>query len=227
MIDIYCDCADLEQIREMKKNPIVRGFTTNPTLMRNAGVTDYEAFCKEALQIVEGLPISFEVFSDDFMEMENQARKIASWGQNIYIKIPITNTHGDTTEEIVRGLTDDDIRCNVTAVFTWEQIKLITGRVNPEKNPYIISVFAGRISDCSQSPPIIQAPHSPTIKFLWASTREVLNIYHATKSGYDIITITPELLRKYELFKEKDLTEFSLETVKTFYEDARKSGYYI
>jgi transaldolase len=222
MIDIYLDGADLNAMREGRKNPLVKGFTTNPALIRAAGVTDYETFCREALEIVDGLPISFEVFSDEWDDMERQARKIASWGRNVNVKIPVTNTRGESAAPLVRKLSDSGIMCNVTAVFTQEQIEyLINMNV-------IISVFAGRIADTGVDPIFLdgagrQVNGKP--KFLWASSREVLNIYQAARSRYDIITVTPDLLKKYEQLKNKDLTEFSLDTVKMFYNDAQKAGY--
>lgn len=225
MIDIYLDCADLDGIRAGRANPLVKGFTTNPSLLRAAGVTDYEAFAKDALQIVDGLPISFEVFADDMPEMERQARKIASWGSNVNVKIPVTNTKGESMAPLVRKLLDSGIMCNVTAVFTMQQISSIVNFVNPEKIPVILSMFCGRIADSGIEPPVIQTPRSSTIKFLWASSREVLNIYQALKYNYDIITVTPDLLAKYEKLKGKDLNEFSLDTVKMFYNDAQKAGY--
>ena len=236
MTDIYCDCADLEQIREMKKNPLVCGFTTNPTLIRNAGVTDYEAFCKEALQIVEGLPISFEVFSDEWDEMEKQARKIASWGKNVNVKIPITNTKGESAAPLVAKLSVNNITCNVTAILTKQQalslaeqtIPYIEGRGNPN---IIISIFCGRISDAGYDPEESVYytkgifSKNDKAKILWASTREVLNIYQAEKCGCHIITVTPDLLKRYEALKGKDLTEYSRDTVRMFYNDAKKAGY--
>lgn len=209
-------------MREGRKNPLVKGFTTNPTILANAGVKDYETFAKDALQIVEGLPISFEVFSDEWDEMERQARKIASWGSNVNVKIPVTNTRGESAAPLVRKLSDIGIVCNVTAVMTQEQIECFIDM------SVIISVFAGRIADTGIDPIFLdgagrQVNGKP--KFLWASPREVLNIYQADKACYDIITVTPDLLKKYEQLKGKDLTEFSLDTVKMFYNDAAKAGY--
>ncbi len=228
MTDIYLDCANLEQMREGRKNPLVRGFTTNPTLMRQAGVTDYEAFAKEALQIVEGLPISFEVFSDKWDEMERQARKIASWGSNVNVKIPVTNTKGESAAPLVKRLSNDGIVCNVTAVFTNQQVAEIMDAIFPSQDA-IISIFAGRIADTGVEPRLQSAiclvEDNSYVKILWASCREVLNIYQAEEQGCHIITVTPDLLAKYEKFKGKDLAEFSLDTVKMFYNDAQKAEY--
>ena len=228
MIDIYLDCADLNAMREAVKNPLVKGVTTNPSLMRAAGVTDYERFAKQALEIVNGLPISFEVFSDKWDEMERQARKIASWGKNVNVKIPITNTKRESAAPLVRKLSDSGILCNVTGVFTKEQVDEIMYTMN-RNDPVIISVFVGRMADSGFVPDsslgaaCFRWPEK--VRFLWASTREVLNIYQAQVTGWDIITVSPELLKKYEQLKGKDLTEYSLETVTQFYNDAQKAGY--
>lgn len=228
MIDIYIDCANLEQMREAVKNPIVKGFTTNPTLMATGGVKDYEAFAKDALQIVDGLPISFEVFADELDEMEKQARKIASWGSNVNVKIPVTNTKGESSENLIVKLTNDEIKCNVTAIFGVDQaIDALLGINTPG---CIISIFAGRMADTGIDPSddikiIVGAALWSETKVLWASSREVLNIYQADMCCCDIITVTPDLLAKYESFRGKDFTEFSLDTVKMFYEDAQKSGF--
>ena len=230
MIDIYFDGADLNAMRDGRKNSLVKGFTTNPSICCAAGVTDYEAFCKEALVIADGLPISFEVFSDEWDEMERQARKIASWGSNVNVKIPVTNTKGESAAKLVRKLSDDGIICNVTAVFTQEQLYDILNHIN-KNDEIIISIFAGRIADTFIAPrnlisTIMQMTCGLTRpQFLWASTREVLNIKQAEKCGCDIITVTPDLLKKYESLKDKNLTEYSLDTVKMFYNDAQKAGY--
>lgn len=228
MIDIYLDGADLNAMRIGRQNPLVKGFTTNPALMRSAGVTDYEAFCKEALEIVEGLPISFEVFSDEWDEMERQARLIASWGSNVYVKIPISDTKGESAVPLIQKLSYGGIKCNVTAVFTLKQVRQTLARLNPDCDA-IVSIFAGRIADTGRNPKgYMRAAffhHYPKWKVLWASPRQVLDIYTAEKCGCHIITITPELLTKYEKFKHKDLTEFSLQTVKMFFNDAQKAGY--
>lgn len=228
-ISIYADGADLESIRQSKKNPLIKGFTTNPTLMRKAGVTDYEAFAREALAIVDGLPISFEVFSDEFGEMERQARKIASWGKNVNVKIPVTNTSGKSAARLVESLSADGIACNVTAVFTLEQVEEVVEALDPASDA-IVSVFAGRIADAGIDPmPLMReavsiAGAKPKARILWASPREALNIIQADETGCGIITVTPDLLKKMSSFG-KDLAQFSRETVQMFYNDAQASGY--
>ncbi len=224
MIDIFVDTASLDDLRIAVKNPLVKGATTNPTLMRASGVTDYEAFAREAIEIMNGLPISLEVFSDDFVDMEKQARLIASWGKNVNVKIPVTNTKGESAAPLVRKLSDDGIVCNVTAVFTIKQIDELKNSVNENT---IISIFAGRIADAGLNPcqNIQYARRYLKGRILWASPREIFNIYEATVNGCHIITVTPDLLKKYESLKGKDLTEFSLDTVRMFYNDAQKAGY--
>ncbi len=227
MIDIFLDGANLDAMRIGRQNPLVKGFTTNPSICRAAGVTDYEQFCREALEIADGLPISFEVFSDEWDEMERQARKIASWGSNVNVKIPVTNTNGESAAPLVRKLSDSGIVCNVTAVFTQEQVATLLAAVNPN-DEMIVSVFVGRISDTGERPKLwynYGFNENKKIKKLWASPREVLNIYEANDCRFDIITITPDLLKKYEQLKGKDLTKFSLDTVKMFHDDALKAGY--
>jgi len=229
-IHIYADGANLESIKQSKKNPLIKGFTTNPTLMRQAGVTDYEAFAKAAIEVVEGAPLSLEVFSDDFNEMEWQARKIASWGSNVNVKIPVTNTKGESAAKLVKSLSDDGIICNITALFTMAQVNAIVDALNP-KTEAIISVFAGRIADTGVDPMplmreavVVAAKAKPKAKLLWASPREALNIVQADQVGCHIITVTPDLLKKVASFN-KDLAQFSVETVQMFYNDAAASGY--
>lgn len=225
VIDIYCDCASLAGMKKARANPLVRGFTTNPSLIRAAGVNNYKNFCEAALDIAAGLPISFEVFSDDFVGMEYQAREISNWGDNVNVKIPITNTKGESSLPLIRRLSNDGIVCNVTAVFTLGQAAPIIA-LNKE---CIISVFAGRIADTGVDPsPImkqIALRANKPVKILWASPRQVLDITLAERAGADIITVTPELLAKYELSRDKDLLEFSRETVSMFHNDAVKAGY--
>lgn len=226
MIEIYADTANLESLKQAKANPLVKGFTTNPTLMASAGISDYEDFAHRAIDIVEGLPISFEVFSDDLQEMERQARKIASWGSNINVKIPITNTKGQSCAPLVRKLADSGIRCNVTAIFTQQQIDAVMAEIN--HNDYVIlSIFAGRIADTSISPNTLfsQNRHIRNAILLWASPREVFNIVQADAAGAHIITVSPDLLKKHTEFYHKNLVEYSLDTVKMFYNDAKKSGF--
>ena len=228
-IKIFADGAEKASILELAKNPLVKGFTTNPTLMRKAGITDYAGFAKEVLAEVKDKPISFEVFSDDFSEMERQARLIASWAQNIYVKIPITNTKKEPSYDLIKKLSNDEIKLNVTAIFSISQVKN-TKEVLRADVPAIISVFAGRIADTGIDPiPLMKEAKAiladnPNFELLWASPRELLNIYHAEETGSDIITVTPDVLKKAANIG-LDLEEFSLQTVKMFYDDGQKAGY--
>lgn len=226
MIDIYLDTANLDEIRNAPH--IVRGFTTNPSIIKKEGVTDYEKFCIEAAQAARGLPISLEVIADDFTEMERQARKLSTLGSNIYIKIPVTNTKKETTVPLIQKLSADGIKCNVTAVFTLKQTRQTLARLNSDCDA-IVSIFAGRIADTGRNPKNYMRTaffhNYPKWKVLWASPRQVLDIYTAEKCGCHIITVTPDLLKKYEQLRGKDLTEFSLDTVNMFYNDAQKAGY--
>ncbi len=228
-IKLFADGADKSGILEMYQNPLIKGFTTNPTLMRKAGVADYEAFAKEVLQAVPDRPISFEVFSDEFPEMERQAKKISSWGKNVYVKIPVTNTRGQSSAELVRKLGGFGIKLNVTAVLSLEQVRT-TAAALAGGPPSVVSVFAGRIADTGRDPvPIMTAALELmkdylNIELLWASPRELLNIFQANAIGCHIITATNDVLKKLPIVG-KDLGEFSLETVKMFYDDAVKAGY--
>ena len=230
-IKIFADGADLEGLRAVAADPLISGFTTNPTLMRKAGIADYEAFAREALRIVGDRPISFEVFADEFDEMEGQAREIASWGRNVYVKIPVTNTKGRFAGQLIRRLTGAGVKVNVTAVFTPEQIKAIVEHLADE-TPAIVSVFAGRIADTGVDPvPILRESlkimqAKPRAELLWASPREVLNIIQANEAGCHIITATNDILKKLPLLG-KDHDAYSLETVEMFYKDARAAGYTI
>lgn len=222
MIKIFLDSSEINAIREYEEK--VQGFTTNPTLMRKAGVIDYEKFCKEVLAEVGNKPVSFEVFADDFEEMERQARLISSWGDNVYVKIPITNTKGESSAGLIKKLFD--LKLNITAVTQVSQARNLKSVVNSKS---IISIFAGRIADTGKEPEESITNSKSLIgglvQILWASPREVLNIYQAEEAGADIITCTPELIYKYEKMKGKDLNELSLETVKQFYNDAKESGF--
>lgn len=231
-IKIFFDGANLEEMLFFYKNdPRISGFTTNPTLMRKAGITDYERFAKSALTAIADYPISFEVFSDDLAEMEKQAKKIASWGENVYVKIPITNTQSASTVPIIRSLSAAGVKLNITAVFTVSQVAEIASVVDP-KTPIIISIFAGRIANAGVDPmPIMseaikQVQHYPQCEILWASPREAFNIVQAEAVGCHIITLTKSLLIAADNFG-KPLDVFSLETVKMFYEDALTAGYVI
>jgi len=231
MVMIYADGADYDSILNLNNNIMIDGFTTNPTLMRQAGIKDYESFAKKVLKVIKDKPISFEVFADEFDEMYRQAIKIASWGNNVNVKIPITNTIGKSSRKLIADLSKQKIKCNVTAIFTIEQVEDIIENIDKSAD-IILSIFAGRIADTGIDPiPLIKkaiekTKQYPNIKILWASTREALNIIHARHSGCHIITVTPDIIKKIENFN-KDLTSFSIETVKMFYNDAKKSGYLI
>ncbi len=228
-IAVYADGADLETIAARTKDPLVKGFTTNPTLMRKSGIQDYERFAKDALALVDGRPISFEVFADDFPTMEKQARRIASWGSNVSVKIPVSNTKGESAASLVRLLSAEGIPVNVTAIMTEAQVETIGAALNTD-TPAIVSVFAGRIADTGRDPmPMMQRCKTilrdkPAAKLLWASPREVLNVFQADAVGCDIITVTDDLLTKL-VYIDKDLDAFSLETVKMFFDDATSAGY--
>ena len=230
-IKLYADGADLNGMIEEYKKGIASGFTTNPTLMKKAGVKSYEEFAKAALKAIPDLPISFEVFSDDLPGMEREARKIGSWGNNVYIKIPVTNTKGESTAPLVKKLSYDCLKLNVTAILTVNQVKTIAKALSPD-TPSIVSVFAGRIADTGVDPmPIMKESvkilkSNPKAELLWASTRELLNLIQAESCGCHIITITNDILKKVPLVG-KDLNQLSLETVQMFYSDAQSAGYKI
>ena len=230
-VKLFADGADLAGIKEMAANPAIKGFTTNPTLMRKAGVSDYKAFALQALQVVRGRPISFEVFADEFGEMGKQAHEIASWGRNIYVKIPVTNTKGEFSGPLIERLTRAGIQVNVTALTTVDQVKRVADRLAPE-TPAIISVFAGRIADTGRDPVPIMAEavkimkKKPKSELIWASPRELLNIFQANEIGCHIITATNDILKKLPLIG-KDLDAYSLETVEMFHKDAKAAGYSI
>ncbi len=228
-VALFADGADVAGMVDMYRHPWIKGFTTNPTLMRKAGVTDYRAFAREVLAAIPDRPISFEVFSDDFGEMERQAREIANWGDNVNVKIPVTNTLGEPSYGLIRQLSSAGIKLNVTAVFTLDQVRDVIAHLDPA-TPAYVSVFAGRIADTGRDP----IPHMaaalalvhvhPRAALIWASPRELLNVFHADAVGCDIITLTNDLLAKLPACG-KDLGQFSLETVKMFHEDAAKAGY--
>ena len=228
-VKIFADGADIESMKALNQNPIVKGFTTNPTLMRKAGVTDYVAFAKEVLQAIPDAPVSFEVFADDFPSMEAQAMEIKSWGANVFVKIPISNTKGESAVPLIGKLSAAGVQLNITAIFTMEQIKAVTDALDVN-TPAVVSVFAGRIADTGIDPmPIMREAadymkSKPKAELLWASPRELLNIFHADETGCHIITVTPEVLGKLKLLG-KDLDEYSLETVAMFYKDATAAGY--
>ncbi len=225
---IFSDGANVAEMVAAQARGIVGGFTTNPTLMAKAGVGDYEAFGREVLAAIKDLPISFEVTADDKAGMARQARTLASWGDNVFVKIPITNTLGESTIELVRELSSEGLKLNVTAILTLEQVHDVVDAVDDE-TPAICSIFAGRIADTGRDPmPIMReavniCASRPQLRVLWASPREVLNIYQAEECGCHIIAATPDLISKLPL-KGKDLAEFSRETVLMFYNDAKKAG---
>lgn len=228
-IKIFADGAEKQSMLELNQLPYIKGFTTNPTLMRKAGITDYAGFAKDILSVIKDKPVSFEVFSDDFKEMERQAKIIASWADNVYVKIPITNTKKESSFDLVQKLSEEGIKLNITAILAQSQVENIRQALSP-KTSAIISVFAGRIADTGRDPvPIMKQIKeflSPfkNLELLWASPRELLNIFQADAIGCDIITVAPDILKKLEKVGF-DLEEFSLETVKMFYEDGQKVGY--
>lgn len=228
-IKIFADGAEKASILELYRQPFIKGFTTNPTLMRKAGVTDYGAFAKEVLAEIADRPFSFEVFSDDFDEMERQARIIASWGSNVYVKIPIMNTKGISSFDLIKKLAADGIKLNVTAILTLEQVKGIIPALQKDV-PVIISVFAGRVADTGVDPiPLMEDVAKllkpfPNYELLWASTRELFNIYQAEYVNADIITVPADILKKTVQIGV-DHHELSIQTVKMFYEDGQKVGY--
>lgn len=230
-IKIFADGADLHSMKALYANPVVKGFTTNPTLMKGAGITDYVDFARKVLAAIPDRPVSFEVFADDFGEMEQQALEIASWGRNVNVKIPVTNTKGEFCGPMVSRLSKDGVQVNVTAVFTLDQVKRVTGALHPD-TPAIISVFAGRIADSGIDPVPLMSEAArimkarPKAELLWASPREVLNIFQAEQAGCGIITVANDILKKLTLIgKDQDL--YSLETVKMFYNDATAAGFRI
>jgi transaldolase len=230
-IKIFADGADFDQIMQLSKNPVVKGFTTNPSLMRKAGVTDYEAFARKLLGVIRDKPISFEVFADDFPGMVAQGRRIASWGANANVKIPVTNTEGVFCGPVIKELSDAGVVVNVTAIMTPAQVRETASCLNPHV-PSIVSVFAGRIADTGRDPVPLMAEclrhlkARPKAELLWASPRELLNIFQADEVGCHIITVTSDILAKLSLVG-KDLDEYSLETVKMFRKDAVAAGYSI
>lgn len=228
-VKIFADGADKAGMLEMAARPFIAGFTTNPTLMRKAGIADYRAFAHDVLSVIRDRPISFEVFSDEFGEMESQAKEIASWGSNVYVKIPVTNTRSVPAYDLIRRLSAAGVKVNVTALMTLGQVRDVSAALAGGP-PSCISVFAGRIADTGRDPvPLMAAavemirPH-PTQELIWASPRELLNIFQADAVGCHIITVTNDVLRKLGGVG-KDLDVFSLETVKMFFDDGRAAGF--
>ncbi len=230
-VKIYADGANLQGIAAMAANTLIKGFTTNPTLMRKDGVEDYSAFAQEMLGIIGDRPVSFEVFADDFSEMKAQALEIASWGNNVYVKIPIMNTKGASSVPLIAELAAQNVQLNVTAIMTTDQVKGVEEVLNVDV-PAIVSVFAGRVADTGVDPiPAMKEclqilKDKPSAELLWASPRELLNIFQADEIGCHIITVTPDVLGKLGGVG-KDLTTFSRETVEMFYRDALAAGYTI
>jgi transaldolase len=230
-IKIFADGADISVIKEMYKAGYISGFTTNPSLMKKAGVKDYKAFALEVIKEINDLPLSFEVFSDDFETMEKEAKKIGSMADNVYIKIPIINTKGEYSTELIRKLSSEGFKLNITAILTLAQVEQVIKVLSPDSRTFI-SIFAGRIADTGVNPiPIMKQAaemcHAVTgVESIWASTRELINIFQAQECGVDIITVTNDVLKKLLLIG-RDLTELSLDTVRMFYEDAKSLGYRI
>lgn len=230
-VKLFADGADLAGMKEMAANPLIKGFTTNPTLMRKAGIADYKAFARDVLKAIPDRPVSFEVFADDFDEMEAQAFEIASWGKNVNVKIPVTNTKKQFAGALIERLSKAGVKVNVTALMTVEQVQQVTERLDA-KTPAIISVFAGRIADTGRDPMPVMAKAvqimkaKPKSELIWASPREVLNVFQANEVGCHIITATNDILKKLDLFG-KDLDKYSLETVEMFHKDATAAGFTI
>ena len=228
-VKIFADGADKVGMLEMYAKPYIKGLTTNPTLMKKAGIRDYKAFCKDILTSIKDKPLSFEVFSDDFVEMERQAMEIASWGENVYVKIPVTNTKQETCYALVKKLAAKKVKLNVTAIMKLTQVCDVVAALDPNVPSYV-SVFAGRIADTGRDPlpmmaaAVEQLKVAPAAELIWASPRELLNIFHANQIGCHVITVTNDILKKLSLVGY-DLDEYSLDTVKMFYNDAVAAGY--
>jgi transaldolase len=229
-VKIFADGADKAGMLSLYANPLLKGLTTNPTLMKKAGVKDYEAFAKDILQTIRDKPISFEVFSDEFPEMRRQALKIAAWQRNVYVKIPITNTRNESSLPLVRELGREGVQLNITAILTLDQVRGVSEALNPAV-PSVVSVFAGRIADTGRDPePIMRASlallhNQPKAELLWASVREVLNIFQAEACGCHIVTVPHDVLNKALKMVGTELSALSLDTVKTFAADAQAAGY--
>jgi transaldolase len=229
-VKIYADGADKAGILSLNDNPLIQGMTTNPTLMRKAGIKDYEAFARDILQTVTTKPISFEVFSDEFSEMHRQALKIAAWQKNVFVKIPITNTRSESALPLVRELAQAGVQLNITALLTLEQVRGVAAALNPAV-PSVVSVFAGRIADTGVDPMPLMVEYGkllvnqPKADLLWASVREVLNIFQADACGCGIVTVPHDILGKLQKMAGMDLTALSLDTVRMFAADAAAAGF--
>ena len=228
-VKIFADGAEKAGMLEMYAKPYIKGFTTNPTLMHKVGLTDYRAFARDIVAVIPDRPISFEVFSDEFEEMERQAREIATWGDNVYVKIPVTNTRREPAYNLVRRLANDGVKLNITAIMTIDQVRNVVDAVK-DGAPSCVSVFAGRIADTGRDPVPIMSEcvdilkAAPQSELIWASPRELLNIIQADAIGCHIITVTNDILKKLPLIG-KDLGDYSLDTVRMFYDDGRKAGF--
>lgn len=228
-VKLFADGADKKGMLDMYAKPYIKGFTTNPTLMKKAGISDYRAFAKDVLEAIPDRPISFEVFSDEFDEMERQAMEIAGWSKQVYVKIPVTNTRREPSYDLIRTLSHAGVKVNITAIMTLDQVRDVANHVS-HTTPCCVSVFAGRIADTGRNPiPLMTAAlevlrPTPHAELIWASPRELLNIFHADSIGCHIITVTNDILKKLSLVGY-DLGDFSLDTVKMFYEDARQAGF--
>lgn len=229
-IQIFADGADKAGILDLYGKSYIKGLTTNPTLMKKAGIKDYEAFARDILQTVTAKPLSLEVFSDEFPEMKRQAAKIASWGPNVYVKIPITNSRGESSIPLIRDLAAQGVKLNITAILTLRQVRDLAAALNPAA-PSVVSIFAGRIADTGRDPvPLMRAARAlledqPKAELLWASVREVLNIFQAEDCGCDIVTVTHDILAKAAKLLDMDLGALSLDTVKMFKNDAEAAGF--
>ena len=228
-IKIFADGADIKEIKALNNNPLIKGFTTNPSLMRKEGVNNYEEFANEILNVVDNKPVSFEIFADESEIILEQARFISSWSKNVFVKVPVTNTKGLFLGDVLEKLSKEGVKLNITAVFTLQQVKDIVS-VLYDKTPAVISIFAGRIADSGVDPVRYfkackeNIAYNSNIEFLWASPRELFNIYHAEEANADIITLSQDLIKKFKNIG-KDLNDFSKETVQMFYTDARDAGY--
>jgi transaldolase len=229
-VKIFADGADKTGMLKLNTDPLIQGMTTNPTLMRKVGILDFEAFARDILQSIAAKPVSLEVFSDEFSEMKRQALKINGWAKNVYVKIPITNTRGESSLPLVKELANDGVKLNITAILTLEQVAGVAKSLNP-KIPAVVSVFAGRIADTGVDPmPIMRESKKilkdlPQAELLWASVREVLNIFQADDCGCHIVTVTHDILAKAMKMAGMDLSELSLDTVKMFADDAKAAGF--
>ncbi|HEV7487105.1 MAG TPA: transaldolase [Thermoanaerobaculia bacterium] len=228
-VKIFADGAEKAGMLEMYAKPYIKGFTTNPTLMHKVGLTDYRAFARDIVSVIPDRPISFEVFSDEFDEMDRQAREIATWGDNVYVKIPVTNTRREPAYDLVRVLANEGVKLNITAIMTIDQVRNVVDAVK-DGAPSCVSVFAGRIADTGRDPVPIMTEcvdilkAAPQSELIWASPRELLNIIQADAIGCHIITVTNDILKKLPLIG-KDLADYSLDTVRMFFDDGRKAGF--